>query len=154
MGILSGQIDPSEDFDWESVEEKEQPAVEVELRRQCALTLARFVKTLLEAGGFNRKKFYQAAHCLAFASHLHPNQAASGEEIAKRIGMNKPAFFRSVNKDRNLLQLAPIGGSWSEDSKKHIQQTTKKNHERRKQNSHGGTDPCIVGRFVSAGQGT
>jgi hypothetical protein len=155
--FVDGHIEPSEDFDWDAVDEKEKPAVETEIRRQCAITLAKFVATLLTVGGHDRRQFWLAENCLAFANHIHPSQESSGEKIAKAIGMKKPAFFRRVNQWRNILGLPAMAGAWGVEARKSISRATKKSYEHRKQNHDNRHAENITKRFSrasgSAGKG-
>jgi hypothetical protein len=151
--FCNGRIEPSQDFDWDAVEEKERPEVEVEIRRQCAITLAKFSATLLTVGGHDRRKFFLAANCLAFANHIHPSQETSGEKIARAIGMRKAAFFRRVNQWRNVLGLPAMAGAWSVDARKSIKRATTKAHEQRK-NHHNGQSQNFTQRFSRSHSGS
>lgn len=144
--FVNDHLEPTTDFDWDSVDPRDRATVESEIRRQCALTLAKFARRLLENGGRNRNQFFIAANCFAFAAHIHPDQAKSGEEIAKKMNLTKQAFFKRVNKCRDLLQLPRIAGARSEEARKTFKRTATKHHEKNKIKT-GETAGAFLGRF-------
>ena len=149
IAFVNGHIEPSQDFDWDIIEPDEKPSVEIEIRRRCAETLAKFVSQLLTVGGRNQKHFFLAANCLAFANHIHPGQSNSGEEIAKKIGMKKPAFFRRVNQWRDVLRLPHMAGAWSDKARKSIKTATTNSHAKRQKDGLK-TRQIIDARFSRA----
>lgn len=132
-GFVNEHLEPTTDFDWESVDPKDRETVESEIRRQCAIALAKFSRRLLELGGRNTNQFFIAANCFAFAAHIHPDQGKSGEEIAKSLKLTKQAFFKRVNQARDVLKLPRIAGARSEEARKTFKRTAKKHHEKLKQ---------------------
>ena len=150
--FVNGQIEPSEDFDWDAVDPAERATVETEIRRECAKALAKLSAQILTVGGRNQRQFFLAANCLAFANHIHPAQETSGEKIARAIGMRKAAFFRRVNQWRNVLGLPAMAGAWSVDARKSIKRATTKSHEQRK-NNHNGQPQNFTERFSRSHHG-
>src|SRR4051812_19196124 len=110
-GFVNDHLEPTIDFDWDLVDPSNRANIESEIRRQCAITLAKFSRRILELGGRNRNQLYIAANCFAFAAHMHPDQDKSGEEIAEAMNLTKAAFFKRVNQCRDVLKLPRIVGS-------------------------------------------
>lgn len=94
--------------------------------------IAKFCARLFEIGGRNKEKFFQAAHAFCFAAHTHPEQHLSGEVIAEKFHITKAAFFKQVNRYRDILGLARIAGAKSNDARKVYRKRMKESHEQRK----------------------
>jgi hypothetical protein len=150
VAYVLDHLEPSSDFDWESVSPDGLSDVETEIRRQCALALAKFSRRLLELGGRNRNQFFIAANCFAFAAHIHPDQERSGEEIAKKLKIGKAAFFKRVNTCRDILKLPRIAGARSDSARKTFKRTAKRHHEKTKQNHKIKTLGNFLGRLDDA----
>ena len=132
--FVNDHLEPTADFDWDVIDPEHRDDAESEIRRQCALALAKFSRRLLELGGRNRNQFFIAANCFAFAAHIHPDQERSGEEIAKSLNLTKQAFFKRVNTCRDILKLPRIAGARSDEARKKFKRTAKRHHEKNKQN--------------------
>lgn len=104
--------------------------------------VAKFCVRLIELGGRTADKFYETAHAFAFAAHIHPEQHLSGEEIATKYFKNpktKQAFFKQVNRIRDVLGLPRIAGAKSNAARKTYRQRMKQSHSRRRAAAaHGG----------------
>lgn len=132
-GFVQGHVEPTVDFTLND------EGLEAEgLDARAVMAIAKFCRLLFEIGGRNREKFFQAAHEFCFAAHLHPEQHLSGEVIAKRFGITKAAFFKQVNRYRDILNLPRIAGAKGHAARKtysakmkesHAQRRTKKDHQ-------------------------
>jgi len=148
--FVDDHLEPTDDFCWDIVEPEHRATVEDEIRRQCALALAKFSRRLLELGGRNRNQFFIAANCFAFAAHIHPDQDSSGEEIAKALKLTKQAFFKRVNTCRDILKLPRIAGARSDQARKTFKRTAKKHHEKQKQNHQAKSSGTFLSRLNDA----
>lgn len=145
--FVNDHLEPTDDFDWQLVDAIDRATVESEIKRQCALAIAKFSRRLLELGGRNRNQFFIAANCLAFAAHLHPDQDKSGEEIAHKLKIGKAAFFKRVNTCRDVLKLPHIAGARSVEARKEFKRTAKKHHAKKKLTQKNKTIGNFIGRL-------
>ncbi len=143
--FVNDHLEPTDDFCWEIVEPEHRATVESEIRRQNAIAIAKFSRRMMELGGRNRNQFFISGNCFAFAAQMHPNQESSGEEIAKKLGIGKAAFFKRVNTLRDILRLPRIAGARSDEARKTFKRTAKKHHEKIKQAKKTKT----IGSFVN-----
>lgn len=145
--FVNNHLEPTEDFDWDLVDPANHSSIESEIKRQCALSIAKFSRRLLELGGRNRNQFFIAANCFAFAAHIHPDQDRSGEQIAKSLRLTKQAFFKRVNTCRDVLKLPRIAGARSDEARKTFKRTAKKHHEKNKATRQTKTTGAFLGRL-------
>jgi hypothetical protein len=145
--FVDDHLETTDDFDWELVDPENRATVESEIKRQCALAIARFAHRLLELGGRNRNQFFIAANCFTFAAHIHPDQDRSGEELAERLHLTKQAFFKRVNTCRDILKLPRIAGARSDTARKTFKRTAKKHHEKTKSARKGKPVGNFIDRF-------
>ena len=153
-----GKPEQFADFDWDAIEPDQRPTVEAKLRKATATAIGKFAKQLIQVGGRTQRQFFIAAHCMAFAAHIHPNQDQTGEQTAASLGevkckccgnvlhkgVTKENFFRRVNQWRDILKLPHVAGAWKQSSRQSIKQATTQNHEKRKQQRSSGIAGFIV----------
>lgn len=147
VAFVADHLEPISDFDWDSVSPERRPDIEAEIKRQCALSIAKFSRRLLELGGRNRNQLFIAANCFAFAAHIHPDQDKSGEEIAHKLKIGKAAFFKRVNTCRDVLKLPHIAGARSVEARKEFKRTAKKHHAKKKLTQKSKTIGNFIGRL-------
>ena len=113
-------------------------------------TIARFCARLFEINERNKEKFFETTHAFAFAAHVHPEQYLSGDEIVHKHFKNpktKQAFFKQVNRYRDILGLPRIAGAKSNEARKTYRARMKQSHQQRRGGSaagHSTATQCIV----------
>lgn len=99
----------------------------------AASAVCKFARTLLQLKASRARDIQKVLAVLLFASGLHPEQHLSGEEIAKRYGITRQAFFNRVNEIRDTMSLPPVPGAKKKEARDTYKISAKKGWEKRKQ---------------------